>query len=70
MCIHPSMIIDKILAMFTPEVRNSDAMRVLVALHQTFSEQFQQAQAQLQITQLSYNPLKNNSQKLWKKSNS
>ena len=45
------MIIDKILAMFTPEVRNSDAMRALVALQQTFFEQFQQAQAQLQITQ-------------------
>ncbi len=35
------MIIDHILTMFTPEVHNSDAMRALVALNLTFSEQLQ-----------------------------
>ena len=51
--------------MFTPEVRNSDAMRALVALHQTFFEQFT-----AQLRKLNFNPFKNNSQNLWKKSNS
>ena len=38
------MIIENILAKFTPEVRDSDAMRMLVALCQTFSEQLQRTQ--------------------------
>ena len=41
------MIIDNTLSMFTPEVRNSDAMRILVALHQTFAEQLQSTQEKL-----------------------
>ncbi|MBA3602457.1 MAG: transposase [Parachlamydiaceae bacterium] len=41
------MIIDHILAMFTSEVRNSDAMRALVALSLTYSEQLQSTQEQL-----------------------
>jgi hypothetical protein len=45
------MIIENILAKFTPEVRDSDAMRMLVALCQTFSEQLQRTQIQLQSTQ-------------------
>jgi len=45
------MIIDNILSKFTPEVRDSDAMRMLVALHQTFAEQLRSTQEQLQSTQ-------------------
>jgi hypothetical protein len=45
------MIIDNVLAKFTPEVRNSDGMKILVALHQTFSEQLRSTQEQLQSTQ-------------------
>lgn len=45
------MIIDHILAKFSPEVRDSDAMKILVALHQTFAEQLQSTQEQLQSTQ-------------------
>ena len=41
------MLIDPILAKFSPDVRNSDAMRVLIALHQTFAEQLQSTQEQL-----------------------
>lgn len=45
------MLIDPILAKFSPDVRNSDAMRVLIALHQTFAGQLQSTQNQLQSTQ-------------------
>jgi hypothetical protein len=45
------MIIDKILDMFPPEIRNSNAMHGLVALTQTFYDQLQLTQAQLQSTQ-------------------
>lgn len=45
------MIIDHILAMFDPEVRNSNSMRGLVAFHQTLSDQLQLTQKQLQSTQ-------------------
>ena len=41
------MLIDPILAKFSPDVRDSDAMRVLIALHQTFAEQLQSTQEQL-----------------------
>jgi hypothetical protein len=45
------MIIDNVLAMFPPEVRNSNPMRGFVALFQTFSDQLQQTKSQLQSTQ-------------------
>jgi len=45
------MLIDPILAKFSPDVRNSDPMRILIALHQTFAEQLQSTQNQLQSNQ-------------------
>lgn len=45
------MIIDHIVAMFPPEVRNTDAMRAVIALTQTLFEQLELTKKQLQSTQ-------------------
>lgn len=45
------MIIDNIVLMFPPEVRESDAMRAVIALTQTLYEQLELTKVQLQSTQ-------------------
>ena len=45
------MIIDYIVAMFPQEVRNTDAMRAVIALTQTLFEQLELTKTQLQSTQ-------------------
>ena len=45
------MIIDYIVAMFPQEVRNTDAMRAVIALTQTLFEQLELTKTQLQATQ-------------------
>ena len=45
------MIIDDIVAMFPQEVRNTDAMRAVIALTQTLFEQLELTKTQLQSTQ-------------------
>lgn len=45
------MIIDSIVAMFPAEVRNTDAMRAVIALTQTLSEQLELTKIQLRATQ-------------------
>lgn len=44
------MIIDKIVSMFPPEVRESDAMRAVIALTQTLFEQLESTKKELQAT--------------------
>ena len=45
------IILDKILATFSPEMRESTSMRTLIALTQTFGEQFEITKQQLTTTQ-------------------